>query len=178
MPFPPSFEARSRYTRTASLLLALAMVAGCHDDATQPERYVLAATVSNTLWVGKAGAAMIPQADSAWITVFAQRPETASRPSESVYIHFVAHGAGTYDLDAGDVQLYQTVGGDVLVSSYLSTGPVSGHVTISSYDGYGSVIEGEFEFDAAHQSGSETYGPNVHFENGHFRAVLSPLYID
>jgi hypothetical protein len=164
--------------RAASLVLMVAMAAGCHDDATQPQRYLVAATVNDRLWVGEAGAVMIPQTDSAWITVFAQRPATASRPAENVYIHFVARGAGTYDLGAGDVQIYQTIGGDVLVSSYLSTEPVSGHVTISSYEGYGSLIEGEFEFDATHHSGSETYGPSVHFENGHYRAVLSPLYID
>lgn len=117
-------------------------------------------------WTVRATTAFVEQNDTLYVHGFGH--------DETLAFKFLFTGPGTYEITAeansgylkGNAYYYTTVGGDVLISSYLLARDAT--VEIVEYNEIEKLIKGNFEFWFNERSGSST----MRFEQGTFSVHL------
>lgn len=126
-------------------------------------------------WVGDAYASLVP-GGSKGDTLYIGGSRVGSSgffADESIIAKVVITGPGTYLLGPGDAKLEEHVGGDVVAATYSTTETSVGRVTITSYNGVHSIVEGKIEFDAETASPYGSYGSKASLRDAFFSAVVN-----
>lgn len=128
-------------------------------------------------WVGDARAWLVPGGANG-DTLYIEGSKVGSSglfADESIIAKVIIHGTGTYLLGPGDAKLQELVGGDVVAATYSTTDTSVGRVTITSYNGARSMVEGKIEFDAETASPYGSYGSKASLRDAFFSAVVKTV---
>ena len=128
-------------------------------------------------WVGDAYASLVPGGSKGDTLYIGGSKVASSRvyADESIIAKVVIHGPGTYLLGPGDAKLEELVGGDVVAATYSTTATSVGRVTITSYNGANSIVEGTIQFDAETTSPYGSYGSKASLRDAFFSAVVKTV---
>jgi len=161
-----------------SIAVAAIGVSGCTDPVSPSKEFpTFYGSWAGRTWVGE-GYASLVSGGSKGDTLYIGGSKSSSSglfADETIIAKVVIHGPGTYLLGPGDAKLEELIGGDVVAATYSTTDMSVGRLTILSYNGAHSVVEGKIEFDAETTSPYGSYGTRASLRDAFFSAVVKTV---